>query len=220
MRVQTAFQKSIRPIDTTRTMAEILWRVVLNEEERRRRIEELRSRKRLSSEELFELIQLSPRGHFSLLPHVSKAGLHDLEVVLANLKVASRREITAYSDGYFVEVLALRSQAIELYLRMYLGEKLHPDGTYPIEDRRTLGALVGAAADAGLSQDVVAQIRAFNDRRRLGLHRLLLGAATYESLRLLCDETTGVVGALLNIINKELAKPIVVEGHWEDKAVE
>jgi hypothetical protein len=167
------------------------------------RLEELRAMSTLNDDEMHELIALCPPGSFLKLPNLVTAGLHDLDQALKNGTEIGDRTKRAFEHGFFIEVLALQSQAVELTLRLYLAAKLKCAPSFPVDDRRSLGGLVNDSEKVVLSQEVVAKLRAFNTNRIFGIHRYLLGSLPYEDLKELCEGSRE--------LNKELMMAVAVD---------
>jgi len=175
------------------------------------RLAELHAKPSLTNAEFRELVRLSPPGAQVQLPHLNLAGLQDLNQALANVLEAGERSKRAFDAGYFVEVIALRSQSAELFLRLYLAAKAVPPAPIDPDDRRPLGALINNANDAGFDPACVAALKAFNADRRSGLHRFLLGATSYESLRGVCERSAGLMVKVVEAIGRELG--VVLKPH-------
>jgi hypothetical protein len=168
------------------------------------RLAELRAKPSLSDDEFAELVRLSPPGSHVQLPHLNLAGLQDLEQALANVLGIGDRTKHAFDAGFYVEVIALRSQSAELFLRLYLAAKAQPPTPFHPDDRRPLGVLIGDAEKVGFDADCVRALRAFNNDRRAGLHRFLLGAASYECLRQVCEASAELTKQVAHAIGREL----------------
>ena len=93
-----------------------------------------------------------------------------------------------------------------MYLRLYLGAKLHSGASFPPNDRRSLGALTSECEKNGFDPAVIKKIRTFNDQRIKGVHHYLLGAASYESLRGVCEDSTNLMIEILDVITAELGR--------------
>lgn len=171
------------------------------------RLAELQSRGSLNDNEFAELVALSPPGAHVKLPNLNVAGLRDLQQALENVVDAGARTKRAFEAGFYVEVIALRSQSVELFLRLYLGAKLHAGGSFPVDDRRPLGALIDESEKRRFSPTVIALLRDFNEDRINGLHRYLLGAASYDSLKGVCERSTGLTKQVVDVIAAEFGKP-------------
>jgi hypothetical protein len=89
---------------------------------------------------------------------------------------------------------------VELFLRLYLGAKLHAESSFPATDRRPLGALIDEAERSGFDSRVIAQLREFNDDRIKSLHHYLLGATSYASLKDVCDRSAALTQKVVKVI--------------------
>src|SRR5687767_11836997 len=109
------------------------------------------------------MVSLSPPGTHAMLPNVATAGPHNIDQASRNLVDVRQREKRALDNGFFVEVIALRSQATELFLRMYVAAKRR--APFPVGDKSTLGTLIDEAGRHGLAPVLVARRRSFNAGR-------------------------------------------------------
>jgi hypothetical protein len=171
------------------------------------RITELRGKKSLSDDEFRELIARSPPGSHVKLPNINAAGLHDLNQALSNLEDAGERARRAFDSGFYIEVIALRSQSVELFLRLFLATKLNLTPSFPLDDRRTLGGLIADAEKNGFDTGTAATVRSFLTDRNAGLHRYLLGVASYDDLRGVCERSVSLTKAVVEVIAKEFGTP-------------
>jgi hypothetical protein len=172
------------------------------------RLANLRAKSELTDDEFRELIKLSPPGTFRRLPNLQTAGLHDLQQAMKNLSEVGERAKRAFDNGCYVEVLALRSQSAELYLRLYLAAKLNLPPSFPANDRRPLGRLIKASEKVGLNADMIAKLRAFNESRITGVHRYLLGSMHYDELKALCEASKELNKNLTTTITSEIGIPV------------
>ena len=75
------------------------------------RIAELEAKEEpLTDAEMLELIALKP-GAFVQLPDLTVAGLRDVKQALNNLLDSGSQSKRAFESGFYVEVIALRSQS-------------------------------------------------------------------------------------------------------------
>ena len=82
------------------------------------RLYELQQKEDLTTAELDELIRLSPKGRFMLLPQLQHIGVANIQRAISNLEAGPAKSKHALQQGCFIEVIALRAQHAEYWLRM------------------------------------------------------------------------------------------------------
>ena len=160
----------------------------MNKDERQK---ELLAKKKLTDEELKELIRLSPSGSWKKPPYkMQHLGIKDIKTGFNNLRQLSRRSKIANKNKCYLEILSLRLLFLDLFLRMYIcGEiarkykilgKMRPDIMF--------GQLIKIAEKIGMNEKHIKRLRKFNNDRTKGVHRLLLGEIKYRDLKKVCDK--------------------------------
>ena len=66
-----------------------------------------------------ELIKLSPSGTFKSLPDMKKLGVVDIGKAFQNFEEGPDRAMHAMKNGCYMEVISLRLQHAEFWLRMF-----------------------------------------------------------------------------------------------------
>jgi len=166
----------------------------------------LRAKTEWSDEEFAELIALSPIGTFRRFPNLSTAGLHNLEQAVANFVEVGERATHAYQVGCYIEVLTLRSQSAELFLRVYLAAKLALAPSFPANDKRPLGALIKECEVVGLDSATIESLRKFNTDRISVVHHYLLGSQPYDALRNVCDQSRDLIKDLVAVLSTDVGE--------------
>jgi hypothetical protein len=175
------------------------------------RIEELeRNEEPLTHEELLELISLKPSRTFVDLPNASTLGITDLDKQIRNLKERHRRIYHALSSGCFIEVIVLRVQYIEIWLRMYWvvqnnqNQIFSPTGP---GSRKTFGSIIDGCEKCGFRSDLIDRLRKFNTERNNALHKYFLGDTDYAALEQVCKQTAGLDREVEKYVVAEIGRP-------------
>jgi len=168
------------------------------------RYAELRKKETLTDGEFRELIQLSPPGTFWSLPSLQEIGVVDVEKAFQNLKEGPDRTGHAMRNKCYLEVISLRLQHAEFWLRMYWVAKNPRRRIFDLDDRRTFGNLVKDCACLGFRHDLVCRLKTFNRDRVDAIHRYLLGATDYDDLKKVCEDSTGLDGDVGEYVKQEI----------------
>ena len=156
------------------------------------RLEELRNKETLTTSELDELIRLSPEGSFMILPNVKTMGVLDIERSHKNFQEGPHRSRHAFEQGCYLEVISLRIQHTEFWLRMYWVAKNAKGKIFEENDRRTFGAIINDCSRLGFRSDLISRLRDFNEKRIDAIHKYLLGVTDYDELKAVCESNTGL----------------------------
>jgi hypothetical protein len=154
-----------------------------------------------------ELIRLKPSGTFKELPNVLTIGIVDLPQAVANLKDGKERTKHAYDSGCYIEVISLRLQHIDFWLRLFWVAKNRHGKIFEASDKRTFGVLVTDCGKVGFDAALVERMRSFNASRVDAIHKYLLGAIRYEDLKKVCDSHYGLDQAVGEYVRREIAMP-------------
>ncbi len=155
-------------------------------------LEELRSKETLTDKEMNDLIRLSPPGSFKSGPNLKALGVADVDRAFKNLREGPERNKRALENGCYLEVISLRLQHIELWLRMFWVARNKKGKILDPNDKRTFGVVVNDCAVLGFRPDLVVRMKEFNEHRINALHKYLLGATDYVELKEVCEENTGL----------------------------
>jgi hypothetical protein len=156
------------------------------------RLEYLRTLETLTDAEMNELIALSPSGIFKDGGNFADLGVVDVGRAFANLKEGAARSKHAYAHGCYIEVLSLRLQHTDLWLRMFWVWKNKKGKIFEAEDKRTFGVLIHECESLGFDKAMVVRMRDFNDSRVDAIHKYLLGVTDYLAIKLACDSHLGL----------------------------
>jgi hypothetical protein len=157
-----------------------------------RRLTELQGKERLNDAEMNELILLSPAGTFKSLPNALDIGIVDLEKSWTNYIEGASRSQHAYASGCYIEVISLRLQHLDYWLRNYWVSRNKKGKIFDPDDKRTFGAILSDCEKLGFEKSLVDRMKLFNASRVDAIHKYLLGAIHYDELKVACDEHKGL----------------------------
>jgi len=172
------------------------------------RLAELQKKETFTLEEFRELTQLSPPGTFWSLPGWRAIGVVDIHRAFQNLKEGRDRTRHAMRNECYLEVISLRLQHAEFWLRMYWAAKNPGRRIFDPNDRRTFGKLVNDCACLGFRRDLVSRLKRFNGHRVDAIHKYLLGATKYDELKRVCEDSTGLDGDVGKYVMQEIRAPL------------
>jgi hypothetical protein len=156
------------------------------------RLKELRGKETLTDDEMKELIRLSPPSTFKSLPDMQTLGVTDIECAFQNFKEGAERSKHAFESGCYLEVISLRLQHTEFWLRMFWVAKNRKGKVFDPNDKRTFGAIINDCSNLGFRTDLLARLKDFNEHRINAIHKYLLGATDYDELKKVCESNTGL----------------------------
>lgn len=154
--------------------------------ERLKALEAAAQNRGLTQDELAEMryiIEANSEGEFLEGPEFTKLGVTDPHRFLANFRGIDEEAEYAYQHAFFLEAISLRLLTLDFMLRAYVvhrtNEAIEP---YSRQDRMPLGQLITQAAQNGLPEQLVNDLRAFNQARNARIHHFLLGRTSYQEL--------------------------------------
>ncbi len=139
--------------------------------DRNARLEELRAKDTLTDEEMEELIHLSPSGTFKSGPNLITMGVVDIDRAFDNFKEGPDKTKHALEQGCYLEVISLRLQHAEFWLRMFWVAKNQHGRIFEPEDRRTFGVIINDCSNLRFRQDLIERLREFNQHRINAIHK-------------------------------------------------
>ena len=168
-----------------------------------------KKRETLTDAEMQELIKLSPGGTFKSLPNLKNLGVVDIERAFQNFKEGPDRAMHAMEKGCYIEVISLRLQHAEFWLRTFWVVKNGSGKIFGPNDKRTFGKIIEDCANLGFRQDLVDRLKKFNKDRIKAIHKYLIGATDYNKLQNVCDDSTGLDGEVGEYARQEVGIPIL-----------
>ena len=173
-----------------------------------KRLKELQKKKTLTNDEMAELVNLSPKGSFKLLPNAFSIGTTNLDKSIKNIEESKRRSKEAFEKGFYLEVISLRLQQTDLWLRTYWVAKNKKREIFSSDDKRTFGILLNDCNRLGFNNKLYKKLKRFNDIRVEGIHKFLLGERDYDSLKFICEETHGIIEEISKYVANEIGIPL------------
>jgi len=166
---------------------------------------------RLSDPLAAELLRLAPAGTFTRLPDAGPLGVSDRRQFLRNLKDVHDHHRRAMEQGCFIEMISLRAQHLELWLRMYWVVKNSKSKLFGPEDTSTLGDVISRCEAAQFDPALILQLRAFNKVRIDAVHRYMLGDLAYRALEQAASAYDGLEDAVAEYVVDAVGRPATVE---------
>jgi len=135
-------------------------------------------------------------------------GVVDIGKAFQNFEEGPDRAMHAMKNGCYMEVISLRLQHSEFWLRMFWVVKNSSGEIFDPNHRRMFGTIIRECAGLGSRQDLVNRLEKFNDDRINAIHKYLLGATDYGELQKVCDGSTGLGGEVGEYVRREVGLPI------------
>ncbi|MDD5222693.1 MAG: hypothetical protein PHE84_01770 [bacterium] len=172
------------------------------------RIKELKKKEELTDKEMQELIALSPPGTFKKGPNLQNIGVVDIEKAFKNLKEGPDRSKNAMRNECYLEVISLRLQHTEFWLRIFWVVKNGKGKIFFPDDKRTFGKIIDDCEKLNFRKDLINKLRKFNSERINGIHKYLLGATDYSELFKICENSKGIDSEIGEYVRSDCFIPI------------
>jgi len=172
------------------------------------RLAELKDKEELSDAEMEELVRLSPPGSFLAGPAFSSLGMIDVDKAFENLKEGPARSQRAWENGSYLEVISLRLQHAELWLRMFWVAKNRRGRIFDPNDKRTFGMIINDCKNLGFDASLINRLKDFNENRVDAIHKYLLGGTDYDELKTACEASKGLDKEVGEYVWKEVGTVI------------
>lgn len=171
------------------------------------RLTELKEKEELTHEEMLDLMRLSPPATFKKGPNLLTLGVVDLLQFITNFQEGPERSKKAFEAGCYMEVLSLRLQHIELWLRMYWVARNNNGQIFEVTDKRPFGAILKDCKKIGLDETLTVRLERFNQSRIDAIHKYLLGVTDYDGMRDACIENKGLDTEVREWVMNEIGVP-------------
>lgn len=152
-------------------------------------------------------ISNAPAGTMLALPDMTRIGITDVPRAVQNYLEGAERSKHALSQGCFIEVINLRVQHSELWLRLLLVHSRGSGFVIPAGDKRTFGQVIEDCKSL-LPIDLYERLRLFNTVRIEAVHKYLLGATDYGALSQACTDFQGLDRKIYNFVVKTVGRPV------------
>lgn len=157
--------------------------------------ETLRERETMDADtaSLIDAIRSAPAGTFKLFRSTDKEP--EVEQSMANVAEISGRIRHAKATNCLIEVVELRMQYIDLWLRVYFENTPHTE-----KRQRYFGRLLEQCLKQGLEKRIYDRILEFNRHRVNAIHGYLVGKMQYEHLAGVISESDGLAEVLTEFV--------------------
>lgn len=176
-------------------------------DDEKKRLAELAQLETLTDTEMQELVRLRPPGTFKTLPNLLTLGVVDVNQAFLNFKDGASRSNYAYATGCFIEVISLRFQHIDFWLRSFWVTRNRKGKIFDVTDKRTFGVLITDCEKLGFDASLVQRMHSFNKSRVDSIHKYLLGAIRYDDLKLICDAHKGLDSDVGSYVLEQIGVP-------------
>lgn len=160
--------------------------------------------------ELCEAIRSSPPGTFKLFRATENEP--EVEQSMANLENLTLRVRHARESNCLIEVISLRLQYMDLWLRVFYENTPHTEGR-----EREFGRLLKQCLKQGLSKDLYDRIHQFNKDRVRAIHGYLVGHIAYDQLTSVTEESDGLSAKLVEFVlinsGEEVSEAFMTQNH-------
>ncbi|AOY90516.1 hypothetical protein BKK79_00740 [Cupriavidus sp. USMAA2-4] len=123
-----------------------------------------------------DAIAAEPPGSFKLFR--TRDADPAVEVQIRNMAELMQRVEVARRAGCLIEVVSLRLQYIDVWLRRFFDSKASADA----QREREFGRLLRQCFELGLEKGLYDRIQQFNNARVKAIHGFLVGATDYDSI--------------------------------------
>lgn len=144
--------------------------------------------------QLIEAINSSPEGTFKLFKTTEEEP--EVERSMENRAELSNRIKTARAQNFLIEVISLRIQYMDIWLRIYF-ENVPP---HEHVRQQEFGRLLRQCFDLGLEKNLYDAILKFNKDRVKAIHGYLLGLTSYSALEEVVKESDGLSERLAEFV--------------------
>jgi len=142
---------------------------------------------------LIEAIRSSPPGTFKLFRATETQP--EVEQSMTNREDLAARVQHARSSNCFMEVISLRMQYMDVWLRVYYQNTPHA-----APRKREFGRLLKQCLTQGLTKDLYDRIHRFNKDRVKAIHGYLVGLIAYDQLSAVVSESDGLSEELTEFV--------------------
>jgi hypothetical protein len=143
--------------------------------------------------DIFDIILSQPIGAYKYFHSEGKE--NDILQSMENKEELLRRITHARNSGCFIEVISLRLQHMELWLRFYYNNVPHKEPRH-----QEFGRLIRQCFEAGLDKHIYDRISAFNRDRRISIHGFLMGSNKYDDFYKTVIDSDGLSEELIKFV--------------------
>ena len=158
--------------------------------------------------EMMRVIATAPPGTFKVYRGRGTGVEEYIHAHMSNLGGITERIQQAYRAGCLIEVVSLRLQVIDYWLRIFFANKA-PAGE---RRQREFGRLLGQCKDLGLDLSLFTRLKNFNDHRIRAIHGYVIGHTTYENLEPVVRESRSLSTDLIIFVLENCGSVITALG--------
>lgn len=153
---------------------------------------------------LLAAIRANPPGTFKL--YRATEDQPEVEQSMQNREEIAQRVAHARASGCLIEVVSLRMQYMDIWLRTFFENSPHEE-----RRRREFGGLLDQCLSLGLDKDIYSRINTFNKHRIKAIHGYLVGLMKYADLEAVVAESDGLSEALVEFVLINSGEPVTEE---------
>ncbi|MEX5546108.1 hypothetical protein Q1J68_10875 [Pseudomonas pergaminensis] len=155
--------------------------------------------------DLFEMILSHPPGSFKYFHSEGKEV--DIQQALKNKDELQARIAHARNSNCFIEVISLRLQHLEMWLRIYYNNSRHNEPR-----QQEFGRLIKQCFKIGLNKNIYDRLSTFNKDRRISIHGYLMGQMKYNDFYKTIEDSDTLSQDLIEFVILN-AGEVVTEEH-------
>jgi hypothetical protein len=146
--------------------------------------------------ELWHRVEAEPPGTFKLYRAVGAGIEENIQQHLKNLDKLKERIKHSVAAGCLIEVISIRLQIIDYWLRIYFVN--HPSSSS--RRKKEFGALLDQCHKIGLPDDLHHRLSAFNRHRIDAIHGYVVGTTSYQALEPVAKESDGLLRDVIEFV--------------------
>lgn len=108
----------------------------------------------------------------------------------------------------YMEVISLRLQHSEFWLRLYYVAKNQKGRIFESSDKKTFGVIINDCKKIGFRKDLIDRLEDFNKQRINAIHKYLLGGTDYDELKKVCFRSNGLDKEVGKYVRNDIGIPI------------
>ena len=159
--------------------------------------------------ELFRRVESSPEGTFKLFIAEGVGTEENIGQHLNNIDVVSEKISKAATNGCFIELISLRLQVIDFWLRIYFYNV--PDNTEQRE--REFGRLIKQCFRLGFEKCIYDKLVTFNKHRVDAIHGFMIGTISYEKIEEVAIEAAELLRETIGYVLNNSGKVVTQRDH-------
>lgn len=154
--------------------------------------------------DLLAAIRSEPEGTFKLFRATEDQP--EVEQAMANQAELANRIRHAKQSNCLIEVISLRLQYMDIWLRVYFENTPHQEAR-----QQKFGRLLKQCLQLGLDKGLYDRIHRFNKDRVRAIHGYLVGVMRYEDLSVVVAESDGLSEKLVEFVLLNCGEPVTTE---------